>query len=180
LYKLAVYVEDEKGVKSDINVKNILVDSIFCSNIGLLIDYSDDGVYDFFQSNSTGNKTSTILKENSYLIDIDGDKNWDYLFDVNTGSLISYSANYDELFGLVSIPFLYIVLLAIIILAILLIIYFYNINRRKLQKKSVYYTKEKIDKKVTKEKIISEEKPDLKGIKLDEIEKKIDELICKK
>jgi PKD repeat protein len=180
LFQLVVYVEDEKGVKSDINIKNILVDAIFCSNIGLLIDYTNDGVYDFFQSNTTNNKTSTILKENGYLIDTDGDKKWDYIFDVNTDSLTSYSTNYDWLVGLTSIPIIYIGVFAIIIFAILLIIYFYYINRKKSDKNRIYFTKEKSAEKETKEEIIEEEKTDSKVIKIDEIEKRIDELISKK
>ena len=47
-------------------------------------------------------------------------------------------------------------------------------------KSSIYYTKEKKVEKETKEETIKEEKTDSKDIKLDEIEKRIDELIGKK
>ncbi|MFE3846059.1 PKD domain-containing protein [Thermoplasmatota archaeon] len=61
LYKLSISAEDEKGVKSESTLKNILVDALFCDNIGLLIDYTNDGIFDFFQSNISNNITSTTL-----------------------------------------------------------------------------------------------------------------------
>jgi chitodextrinase len=180
LFQLTVYVEDVKGVKSENTIKNILVDSIFCSNIGHLIDYTNDGIYDIFHSNLTNNKTSTIFKQNGYLIDNNDDKNWDFIFDTNTGSLETYSNNLNGLFGIEIIPFIYIGIFAIIILTVLLLIYFYIVIRKKSQNKRVYYIKEKQVEKEIKEETIEDKKTDSKEIKIDEIEKRIDELIAKK
>jgi PKD repeat protein len=179
LYHLTVYVVDEKGVNSESTVKNILVDAIFCSNIGLLIDYNNDGIYEFFQSNATNNKTSTLFEGNGYLIDNDGDKNWDFIFDTSTGFLLSYSKQTDGFLGFENIMLNYLLLLSLIIVVILFF-YFYNIVRKKSQKKSVYYTREKVAEKETKEEKIEEDKTDLKDITIEEIEKQIDELIGKK
>jgi PKD repeat protein len=180
LYQLTVYVEDEKGETSENTVKNILVDSQFCSNIGFLIDYTNDGVYDIFHSNTTSNKTTTILEQNEYLIDTDGDKNWDYIFDAITGSLSSYSKTSNGIFGIENIFIVYIGVFAILILAIFIIIYFYNAIKKKTDNKSIYFTKERKTKHEIKDETTSEKKLDSTDIKLDEIEKRIDELIGKK
>ena len=53
-------------------------------------------------------------------------------------------------------------------------------KKKSQMKSSVYFTKEKAVEKETKEETIKEEKTVSKEIKLDEIEKRIDELIGKK
>ena len=180
LFQLTVYVEDEKGVKSENTVKKILVDSIFCSNIGFLIDYTNDGTYDIFHSNLTNNKTSTIFNQNGYLIDNDGDKNWDYVFDPTTGSLTSYSKNSDGFFGLENIPLIYIGILTILILITLIIIFIYYVKMNKSKKKRIFFTKERVTQQETKDEKATEKKLDSIDIKFDEIEKRIDELIGRK
>ena len=51
---------------------------------------------------------------------------------------------------------------------------------KKSKKKSIYFTKEKVVQQKTKDETTSEKKSDLNDIKLDEIEKRIDELIGNK
>ncbi|MCX6665694.1 MAG: PKD domain-containing protein, partial [Euryarchaeota archaeon] len=64
--------------------------SFFVDELGYFIDMNDDGLYDVFVSNQTGNQTSVQRQENgNYLIDSDGDGTWDYRFDPASG-LTSY------------------------------------------------------------------------------------------
>lgn len=180
LYQLSVSAEDEKGVRSESTLKNILVDTIFCSNIGLLIDYTNDGILDFFQSNITNKITSTVLDQNGYLIDIDGDSKWDFVFDVSTQQLDFYSEKQEKFIGFENIPLINIIILATILLFAVLAIYLFKSFRKKSQSKSVYYIKEKTEEDKEKEITNQNEKTDIKEIKSDDIEKQIDEFLSKK
>jgi hypothetical protein len=60
-------------------------------NDGYLFDNNNDGIYDSYHSNVTGNDTCVEKQENgSYLIDSDGDEHWDYLYDPQTKKLSWY------------------------------------------------------------------------------------------
>lgn len=64
---------------------------------GHLEDENDDGTYDNFYNNETGNKTKTELyDEDTYLIDSNGDGIWDYLYDIDANTLTKYSKDEDE------------------------------------------------------------------------------------
>jgi PKD repeat protein len=175
LYRMSVYVEDEIQVISEKTFKNILVNSIFCVNIGILIDYTDDGIYDIFESNTTNNKTSVILSQNSYLIDNDGDNNWDYIFDVNSNSLTIYSNYLEDVFEFENILLFFIV--PIIIIFILIIIFISYSKKKKIHKKGIFYIKEIRANQENRYEQKSEEKIENKEIKFDEIKNRIDELI---
>lgn len=58
------------------------------------IDNDGDGIYDSFYSNATG-ETTTVEEQadGTYLIDDDGDGEWDYIFDLE--SLANYQAEKD-------------------------------------------------------------------------------------
>lgn len=91
IYKLTAYTIDENNAISDPTKINVLIDSIYCKNIGYMIDYTNDGFYDLFYSNSTKEETPTNYVSNKYLVDYDNDGYFDYEYDINTDSLSVYT-----------------------------------------------------------------------------------------
>jgi len=72
---------------------NISIDIIYCKNLGYLIDENSDGIYNLFYSNQTGIKTVTEKQQDgSYLINNDMDNDWEYTYNMQTGTLASYSS----------------------------------------------------------------------------------------
>jgi hypothetical protein len=67
----------------------VLIDALYTGTIGYLLDLNNDQIYDKFHSNVTGNETITEYKDGQYLIDSNGDGNWDYSF-TSSGGLIVY------------------------------------------------------------------------------------------
>lgn len=72
-----------------ITVNTILIHALYCGKIGYLIDEESDGIYDMFYNNETKENTIVQLDNECYLIDLNGDGSWEYMFDISKG-LSSY------------------------------------------------------------------------------------------
>jgi Purple acid Phosphatase, N-terminal domain/PKD domain len=67
----------------------IWIDAVAVTDIGYLTDENGDGTYDNFYNQETGS-TSVIEKRNGvYLIDMNGDHEWEYEYNVTNGMLLS-------------------------------------------------------------------------------------------
>jgi len=90
VYTVAVYAEDINGGVSGTTEMTVFIDVnvLFIDDViqGYLLDTNDDGIYDVFHNNATGSETTVELQDNgNYLIDIDGDDDWDYIYDPVAG-----------------------------------------------------------------------------------------------
>jgi len=70
---------------SDKTIKTILINSEELRDFGYLLDTDDDGVFDTFQNETTGEKTAIELVDGDYLIDEDGDGEWNYKYNEADG-----------------------------------------------------------------------------------------------
>ena len=96
VYMLKVSAEDENNAISGITKMMVLIDVEveFIDDViqGYLLDLDNDGIYDIFHNNATGNTTTVELQEDgTYLIDSDSDTVWDYEYNPQTNTLIKYS-----------------------------------------------------------------------------------------
>jgi len=73
---------------------SILVGGIFCNQSGYLLDVDDDGIFDWFTDNLTGNMTMVVFKDDDYLLDLDGDGKLDHMVDAKSG-LSTYKKEID-------------------------------------------------------------------------------------
>jgi len=91
VYDMWVEAFDNESVSSEKTYLTILIDAIYVTDKGYLIDENSNGTYDIFYSNTTKNETTVQKQTNeTYLIDSDGDSKWDYVYDQNTGALAQY------------------------------------------------------------------------------------------
>lgn len=113
VYKVMVSVKDEKNTFSDVTELTVLINTRFCGCLGYLVDTNNDGFYDSFISNFSGN--ATLKHFDIYLIDIDNDGVYDYKYNMSTGVIegvnngnnkVSSGFNYDIL---ISLSFLFII-----------------------------------------------------------------------
>lgn len=84
IYLLRTFALDERDVLSQTTEKNILIDTVYCDNIGYMIDYTSDSIYDLFHSNITREETPVELIDGLYLIDDDNDGYPDYQYNTTT------------------------------------------------------------------------------------------------
>ena len=98
IYSVTVYAKDENNATSEMVRITVLIDSHYVENIGYLLDNDGDEVYDLFHNHTTGIETD-VEKQNDgkYLIDKDGDGNWDYTYVPETGEIESYESDKSEL-----------------------------------------------------------------------------------
>ena len=95
----------------------VLIDAWWVKEIGLLLDYDANGVYEKFLSNSTDVETDTNHRsDGKYLIDDDGDDKWDWIYDKETDTLTAYSASEEK----ADYTIWYILILLIILILIIL------------------------------------------------------------
>jgi chitodextrinase len=95
IYTISIHAEDELNATSKKVEITILIDTHYCEDLGYLIDENGDGTYDNFYCNQTGNKTTTGYKDKKYLINIDEDSEWEYMYSLETG-LEVYKGSVDE------------------------------------------------------------------------------------
>jgi hypothetical protein len=152
VYKIKIYAKDEKEVLSQSIEKDFLIDSIYCNDIGYMVDYTQDGDYDLFYSNDTGEETPVKQLKNDYLIDFDNDGIWDYNFNTFNSNLTSYmeteiaSRTSDE--NHVNYYWMFFI---IILIPILLIVVFKRNKKQITKKKKIYYLKQEDKKKSKKQ-----------------------------
>ncbi|MFW6040397.1 MAG: NosD domain-containing protein, partial [Thermoplasmatota archaeon] len=91
IYHIRVQCIDEKGLSSDINITTMFIDTISLNDIGYIMDMNSDGDYDIFVNIDTGMRTNLGKDNGNYLIDADGDYQWDYMYDNENDELITYN-----------------------------------------------------------------------------------------
>jgi len=181
IYTLKAYAIDDKDVISEISELEILIDTIYCKDLGYLTDYTDDSIYDLFCSNSTSLETPVKLVNGLYLIDIDNNGGYDYQFNITTQELSLYSQvreTKEENWMHIINPYLPYIIIIVIVLLIVIIFLLIRETKQK-PKKKVFYADEK-DKIETKETKIKEIVTNIKDEKSKSFEEKIDELLSKK
>jgi hypothetical protein len=97
----------------------VLIDAVNVGNLGYFTDDDGDETYDVFHNYSDDVKTVLGLDDDKYLIDINGDDSWDYLYNINTGELVEYILEKDNLQNDIYTPILVVI---IIIFAIVIIV----------------------------------------------------------
>ena len=74
----------------------VMIDAVDVGGMGYLTDDDGDDIYDMFHSDTV--EIETVVEQQSmgnYLIDIDGDGKWDYIFDLQSG-ITTYHEEKDE------------------------------------------------------------------------------------
>ncbi len=86
VYLISVYAIDSENATSSVWEKEMLIDVMYCQDIGYLIDEDQDGEYDTLYCNETNEITNLGKKGNSsYLLDVDDDGEWDYRYTIDGG-----------------------------------------------------------------------------------------------
>ena len=85
IYKIQVKAVDEHESISGTAELIVLIDSLYCEDIGYITDDDSDEIYDVFHSNQTGNATNLKYQNGNYLIDSNGDGKWDHIFNLEKG-----------------------------------------------------------------------------------------------
>jgi len=86
-YDVTVTVTDNQTASS--SKVSIYIDATQIGEIGYLIDYDGDEIYDAFYSDKLTQTVTIEEKNGNYNIDTDGDGDWDYTYDT-TGKLSAY------------------------------------------------------------------------------------------
>ena len=106
---------------SEKSILKILINGKYVTDIGFLLDTSNDGIYDKFYSNLTKIQTDTEnLNGENLLIDDNTDGKWDYIYDVKTGHLSSYvednlSGNENSIFFILIIGLVPAIILIVVV-----------------------------------------------------------------
>ena len=183
IYKLTAYARDENDASSQPTELTILINTIYCENLGYMIDYTIDDIYDLFYSNITGEETPVAQVDELYLIDYDNDGDYDYQFNITTMQISTYvePVTNEEKSSLIDLitPFtIYILIFIIIILFLITGVLVYKIrtksNKQKRKKiKNIEKKDAKKEEKRKKESVKSKEK-------IKRVEDEVDGLLSKK
>ena len=80
---------------------------------------NNDGTYDFFYDNITGEERNVEKQsDGTYLIDSDGDGNWDYIYDIESKSLIKFTEPTLDYLPLIIVAIIVMLLLSVVLLLI--------------------------------------------------------------
>lgn len=79
---------ESMGVRYDDHTKDLQ----YVGDVGYLVDSNSDTVFDVFYCNETGEVTNVELRAGNYLIDFNGDNNWDFIYNDAEG-LKTYQEN---------------------------------------------------------------------------------------
>jgi PKD repeat protein len=101
----------------------VFIDAHFVNTVGFLLDNNNDGIYDSFYTNATGMTTSTQkLTNGSYLLNINNNGKWNYLYDPAKGSLTvignSKTATGNQ--------WIFVLIIVLVIAVVTCIIYYYK------------------------------------------------------
>ncbi len=84
-YTIKVTASDTRTSSS--SEKTVWIDAVAISDLGYLLDSDSDGIFDSFHNVATGEETLTEMKNGIYLIDLDGDHQWDYEYNSSSGMI---------------------------------------------------------------------------------------------
>jgi len=141
VYTINAHAYDNKTVSGTTKYV-VLIDAWWVKDIGYLLDYDADGVYEKFYSNSTDEETNTEQREDGkYLIDEDGDGEWDWVYDTETDTLTAYVPAKEE-----EQDYTLWYVLILIIIIILIIIAYLATKRKKKPQETKPETKNNTDK----------------------------------
>jgi len=180
IYTIKAYAVDEKDVVSEKTEQVILIDTIYCQNLGYLIDSQGSGIYDLFYSNITGIKTQVDFDDDLYLLDVDNNGEFDYQFNTTTNELSSYGEAEikKQETNLLNTIFLFIIIFLMIVAIFLIMLISINTIKQKPKIKKIFYTKKRHE--ITDIGIIADkEKTVIKDEKVKSIEEQVDELLSK-
>ena len=136
-YTIQAYTQDTYDEISTIAQMKIAIDVIYVGDLGYLIDMTGDGIYEKFYSNTTEAETQISHETNGqYLIDTDGDGQWNLEYNPASGQTQEYQEQPYLLYGAVG-------LIALII--VLLILFFFM--RRRGQSRTLNKNQEQENKK---------------------------------
>jgi hypothetical protein len=79
-YRIIVTASDNKTI-SETSELIVFIDAVCVEDIGYLVDIDGDGIYDSFYNDTTDHVTDVDFFEGNYLIDDNGDGDWNYVFD---------------------------------------------------------------------------------------------------
>ena len=126
-YVITVYATDEQDSQSDEVSLGVLIDIHYVKDIGYLIDFNSDGIYDKFYSNNTRKETNTEkLDDGRYLINDDDDDQWEWIYNPETDTLENYY--YGEQTDL---TLWYILIILILLCLITIFLLLYNKKKKK-------------------------------------------------
>jgi len=120
IYKLSVKANDDETFSNE-SILLVLIDSKMIDNVGFLIDLDGDEIFDMFQNISNHINSSVEIKDGQYLLDINGDGSWDYIYDYQYDELTSYKLEPGN-----EIPWSIVILITLASIIILIIVYFYK------------------------------------------------------
>jgi hypothetical protein len=124
IYTVVVKSSDN-STDSPLQTLTVLINVHYVGSLGYLIDENNDGTYDMFYSNSTGNKTQASLQGNGdYLIDTNSDGTWDVVYTPSEGSIQVYHED----------PMIEYVLIIIVLVVLIIIFYFFSKRMRGTKK----------------------------------------------
>jgi len=136
----------------------ILIDTHIVGDIGHIKDVDSDGVYDMFYNSTTGGEMSIEQqKGGTYLIDENGDGEWDRVYDIETGEITNYDSN--SIAQTDNTAIIALALFAIIILLISFLSIKWNQGKRNAQINATSKKSQLIGKIVTKVKNLKDKLP---------------------
>jgi len=129
--KYTIIVTANDTTSGSLSKMIIWIDAIIVGDEGYLVDNNSDGLFDIFYNEKTGVKTETQQSAGVYLIDVNGDQQWDYQFNASSGSL-SYILHQQQGGENTSSP---LILMSSIVLVVLFIVLIIMLFRRWSSKK---------------------------------------------
>jgi len=122
IYMITVRVTDNITISGETK-KTVLIDAYLFGDLGYFIDNNGDGIYDLFCNDTAKIETAVEQQGNgTYLIDINGDKAWDFYYDQVSGTITPFTEEETKEEGF--LPFIALIVIALAIIAA--IVYFYK------------------------------------------------------
>lgn len=115
IYKIIVYTLDENNATSENQIYKVLIDAYICGSIGYLIDKNGDDIFDVFYSETTGKENLFEKNNDEYNIDINGDKKWDYTYNLNSNTVTELTTSNQGFNLLLAIPIICLIIFVVVI-----------------------------------------------------------------
>jgi hypothetical protein len=120
-YTIQAYVQDTYDESSDSTSMTVAIDVLMIGNHEYLIDMTGDGIYEKYHNNDTGVETTVNHRgDGTYLLDTDGDGQWDLQYDPVSGETQDYQ---DQ-------PILQYALIGLVVLIIVFLLLFFLMRGR--------------------------------------------------